>query len=50
LEYCSMKQNFGSHAKKNAKDHCYRSKPSKPRRCGRHPVRTSTIHQDDHKV
>jgi hypothetical protein len=47
LEYCSMKQNFGSPARPGAAESCFRSKPSKPRRCGRHPVRTTTIHQDD---
>ncbi|KIN06576.1 hypothetical protein OIDMADRAFT_176628 [Oidiodendron maius Zn] len=47
LEYCSMKQNFGSPAKPGAAESCYRGKPSKPRRCGRHPIRTTTIHQDD---
>jgi hypothetical protein len=47
LEYCSMKQNFGSAARPGAAESCYRGKPSKPRRCGRHPIRTTTIHQDD---
>lgn len=47
LEYCAMKQNFGSPARPGAAESCYRGKPSKPRRCGRHPVRTTTIHQDD---
>lgn len=47
LEYCTMKQNFGSRARPGAAESCYRGKPSKPRRCGRHPIRTTTIHQDD---
>ncbi|CAG8951600.1 hypothetical protein HYFRA_00007516 [Hymenoscyphus fraxineus] len=47
LEYCSMKRNFGLPADDEAKPNCFRGKPSKPRRCGRHPVRTTTIHQDD---
>lgn len=47
LEYCQFSQKFGSCAEKGAKDSCYRGKPSKPNRCGRHPVRTTTIHQDD---
>lgn len=47
LEYCTMKQNFGSRAREGAAESCFRGKPSKPRRCGRHPVRTTTIHQDD---
>jgi hypothetical protein len=40
LEYCNMKRNFGVPAKDGANATCYRGKPSKPRRCGRHPVRT----------
>jgi hypothetical protein len=47
LEYCSMKQNFGLKATEGAKDHCFRGKPSKPKRCGRHPLRTTSVHQDD---
>lgn len=48
LEYCSMKGNFGLPAKENAfHQTCYRGKPSKPKRCGRHPLRTTSIHQDD---
>jgi hypothetical protein len=50
LEYCSMKHNFGLPAKEGASESCYRGKPSKPRRCGRHPVRTTTIHQDDNNL
>jgi len=49
LEYCSMKHVFGSPAKANAPPTCYRSKPSKPRRCGRHPDRTITMHESDPK-
>ncbi len=48
LEYCSMKGNFGLPAKENAfHKTCYRGKPSKPKRCGRHPLRTTSVHQDD---
>ncbi len=47
LEYCAMKQNFGLPAPRNAHANCYRGKPSKPKRCGRHPLRTTSIHQDD---
>ncbi|KAH7419938.1 hypothetical protein BKA64DRAFT_699941 [Cadophora sp. MPI-SDFR-AT-0126] len=48
LEYCSMKRNFGLRAKENATHQsCYRGKPSKPHRCGRHPLRTTSVHQDD---
>jgi hypothetical protein len=47
LEYCSMKQNFGLPARPGAAPTCYRGKPSKPRRCGRHPTRTTSVHQDD---
>jgi hypothetical protein len=47
LEYCSMKHKFGSPAKPGAALNCYRNKPSKPKRCGRHPIRTTTVHQDD---
>ncbi|KAG9248158.1 hypothetical protein BJ878DRAFT_489711 [Calycina marina] len=47
FEYCSSKDNFGIPAPPGAPAQCYRSKPSKPRRCGRHPIRTTTMHQDD---
>ncbi|KUJ15643.1 uncharacterized protein LY89DRAFT_90477 [Mollisia scopiformis] len=47
LEYCAMKQNFGLRAIDGAKEHCFRGKPSKPKRCGRHPLRTTSVHQDD---
>lgn len=47
FEYCLLKENFGACAKEGARESCYRNKPSKPRRCGRHPVRTTTMHQDD---
>jgi hypothetical protein len=47
LEYCSMKQNFGLPADTKAKPTCFRGKPSKPHRCGRHPSRTTSMHQDD---
>jgi hypothetical protein len=47
LEYCAMKVNFGLPAPNNAHANCYRGKPSKPKRCGRHPLRTTSIHQDD---
>ncbi|KAF4624429.1 hypothetical protein G7Y89_g13743 [Cudoniella acicularis] len=47
LEYCSMKLNFGIPAGEGANLTCYRGKPSKPRRCGRHPLRTTSMHQDD---
>jgi hypothetical protein len=46
LEYCSMAVKFGP-AGEGHRDNCYRVKPSKPRRCGKHPVRTTTVHQDD---
>ncbi|KAH8795742.1 hypothetical protein F5882DRAFT_32973 [Hyaloscypha sp. PMI_1271] len=47
LEYCAFKQNFGIPAGNNAHASCYRGKPSKPKRCGRHPLRTTSVHQDD---
>lgn len=47
LEYCAFKQNFGLAADKHANATCYRGKPSKPKRCGRHPLRTTSVHQDD---
>ncbi|CZS92320.1 hypothetical protein WAI453_000205 [Rhynchosporium graminicola] len=48
LEYCSMKKNFGLRAKENSTHQsCFRGKPSKPHRCGRHPLRTTSVHQDD---
>ncbi|CAL3967611.1 hypothetical protein PZA11_003864 [Diplocarpon coronariae] len=48
LEYCSMKVNFGLPAGEHAVHQtCYRGKPSKPKRCGRHPSRTTSVHQDD---
>lgn len=47
LEYCNMKQNFGLPADTDAKPSCFRGKPSKPHRCGRHPLRTTSVHQDD---
>jgi len=47
LEYCTMKQNFGRKANPSAKETCVRGKPSKPKRCGRHPERTTSMHQDD---
>ncbi|TVY57016.1 hypothetical protein LCER1_G000974 [Lachnellula cervina] len=50
LEYCSMKQNFGLPADTEAKPTCFRGKPSKPHRCGRHPLRTTSMHQDDKAV
>ncbi|KAH8685637.1 hypothetical protein BGZ60DRAFT_522923 [Tricladium varicosporioides] len=49
LEYCTMKLNFGFPAGEGANLTCYRGKPSKPRRCGRHPLRTTSMHQDDGK-
>ncbi|PBP18608.1 F-box domain-containing protein [Diplocarpon rosae] len=48
LEYCSMKVNFGLPAGEHAVHQtCFRGKPSKPKRCGRHPSRTTSVHQDD---
>jgi hypothetical protein len=47
LEYCAFKQNFGIPAGNNTHATCYRGKPSKPKRCGRHPLRTTSVHQDD---
>jgi hypothetical protein len=47
MEYCAFKQNFGLAAAKDANATCYRGKPSKPKRCGRHPLRTTSVHQDD---
>ncbi|KAG0645868.1 hypothetical protein D0Z07_7759 [Hyphodiscus hymeniophilus] len=47
LEYCAFKQNFGLAASEHANTTCYRGKPSKPKRCGRHPLRTTSVHQDD---
>jgi len=47
-EYCSMKGNFGRKGREGMEERgCWRGKPSKPRRCGRHPERTTTVHQDD---
>ncbi|PQE07608.1 F-box domain-containing protein [Rutstroemia sp. NJR-2017a BBW] len=47
-EYCSMKGNFGRRGREGTEERgCWRGKPSKPRRCGRHPERTTTVHQDD---
>ena len=46
LEYCSMLQNFGPRGEGD-REGCFRVKPSKPRRCGKHPVRTTSLHQDD---
>lgn len=45
-EYCSMVQKFGPGGEEG-REACFRVKPSKPRRCGKHPVRTTTRHQDD---
>jgi hypothetical protein len=50
LEYCNMKQNFGLPADTDAKPSCFRGKPSKPHRCGRHPLRTTSMHQDDNTM
>jgi hypothetical protein len=47
LEYCAFKLNYGLAASENANATCYRGKPSKPKRCGRHPLRTTSVHQDD---
>lgn len=47
MEYCAFKQNFGLAAAEQANATCYRGKPSKPKRCGRHPLRTTSMHQDD---
>lgn len=47
LEYCSLKRNFGFPARPGGASTCFRGKPSKPGRCGRHPTRTTSIHQDD---
>jgi hypothetical protein len=47
LEYCAFKLNFGTAASNVANATCYRGKPSKPKRCGRHPLRTTSMHQDD---
>jgi len=47
LEYCAMKQNFGLRAKDGAHATCHRGKPSKPHRCGRHPLRTTSMHEGD---
>ncbi|KAG4029509.1 hypothetical protein MFRU_015g00510 [Monilinia fructicola] len=45
-EYCGMKGNFGGKGKEGV-DGCWRGKPSKPRRCGRHPERTTTVRVED---
>jgi hypothetical protein len=47
LEYCAFKRNFGLAAPDGSYETCYRGKPSKPKRCGRHPLRTTSMHQDD---
>lgn len=49
LEYCNMAMKFG-HAGEGHSENCFRVKPSKPRRCGKHPVRTTTVHQDDNSA
>ncbi|KAJ8057970.1 hypothetical protein OCU04_013143 [Sclerotinia nivalis] len=48
-EYCGMKGNFGGKGRegRDGVDGCWRGKPSKPRRCGRHPERTTTVRVDD---
>ncbi|KAH8821037.1 hypothetical protein F5884DRAFT_766354 [Xylogone sp. PMI_703] len=47
VEYCAMKRNFGRKAATGSAEDCYRGKPSKPRRCGRHPLRTTSTHESD---
>lgn len=47
FEYCALKQNFGLPASEDASETCYRCKPSRPKRCGRHPLRTTSVHQGD---
>jgi len=47
LEYCALKNNFGLRAPDGSKPSCIRAKPTKPHRCGRHPLRTTSVHQDD---
>lgn len=44
-EYCGMKGNFGRKGKQGVD--CWRGKPSKPRRCGKHPERTTTVRVED---
>ncbi|CAD6441336.1 8ece6f82-56d7-4909-adc9-7c587ebdf670-CDS [Sclerotinia trifoliorum] len=48
-EYCGMKGNFGGKGRegRDGVDGCWRGKPSKPRRCGRHPERTTTVRVED---
>jgi len=50
LEYCSMAKKFGKAGEGHSDKGCFKVKPSKPRRCGKHPVRTTTIHQDDNSA
>ncbi|KAF7946774.1 hypothetical protein EAE96_009757 [Botrytis aclada] len=45
-EYCGMKGNFGGKGREGV-DGCWRGKPSKPRRCGKHPERTTTVRVED---
>lgn len=47
VEYCAMKRNFGRIAPNGAPDDCHRGKPTKPKRCGRHPLRTTSVHESD---
>lgn len=44
-EYCGMKGSFGARGKEGTE--CWRGKPSKPRRCGKHPERTTTVRVED---
>ncbi|ESZ97425.1 hypothetical protein SBOR_2203 [Sclerotinia borealis F-4128] len=50
-EYCGMKGNFGGKGRGGREGievvGCWRGKPSKPRRCGRHPERTTTVRVED---
>ncbi len=37
-EYCALREKFGPAAPPGAQQHCYRSNPNNPHRCGRHRV------------
>ena len=47
LEYCVIKQKFGSAAEEGANTTCVRAKSSQGKRCERHPDTTNTIGKYD---
>jgi len=46
LEFCKLAVNFGCAGGSDAPT-CFRVKPSKPRRCGKHLVRTTSLREDE---